>query len=130
MLADRVSACLTSGFSAVKLRVVSGTKPIYPSFLKDGSSYHQSSSFVYKFKCLFEADYIGRTNWRLETWIGQHVPVNIRQGTYHGSIRDTRSVHDSAISNTCRIMQIVKQNAGTIRSQFCAKLGPLRICVY
>lgn len=130
MLADRVSACVTSGFSAVKLRVASGTNPIYPSFFKDGSSYPQSICIVYKFKCLFETDYIGPTKWRLETGIGQYVSVNIRQSTYHGCIRDTRSVHDSAISRTCRIMQIVQQNAGTIRSHFCAELGLLSICVY
>lgn len=54
-------ACVTSGLSMVKLCVKFMTNPVCPSFVKDGLSYRQGSSVVYKFKCQYKADSVGQT---------------------------------------------------------------------
>lgn len=122
-----MSACAASGFWAVRLHVVFRTSPVFHSFVKDGLSFIQSTSLVYKFKRQCKSDYVGRTNQRHEIWIGQHVPANIRQATSNCSICDIQSVHDSAISQH---LQIVQQNTVTICSLLCAELGSLNICNY
>lgn len=71
VLADNVLACMASGFSTEKLRFIFETRSFLPSFVKDGMSYLPSSSRVYKSKRQCDYAYIGLTNQRLETLIGQ-----------------------------------------------------------
>lgn len=62
ILANKVSACVTSGFSAVRLHVVLGTNSVFFIFVKHGLSYLKNSSIVYIFKCQCEAKYVRQTN--------------------------------------------------------------------
>lgn len=97
-LADRVSACITSGFSSVKLRVLFRINSVFPSFVKDRLSYFQNSSVIYTYKCQCDAEYIGRTSVRLEARVSQHVLANIRSGDLSLCSRMTQSAYDSAIN--------------------------------
>lgn len=60
-------------------------------------SYFQSSFIVCKFKYQCEAEYLGRTNQRLEARISQYDLASRRLGSMSLSSRVTQSVHGSAI---------------------------------
>lgn len=71
---------LSPVFPAARTRVVFDTVFPSSSFAKDSLSYLQNNLVVYRFRCQCDADYIGRTDQRLETWIA-HVRINVRQCT-------------------------------------------------
>lgn len=65
--------------------------------VKDCVYYLQNSFVVYKFKCQCDIEYVGWTNKKQETRIGQHVPTTITSGNLSHSFRTTQSVDNSAI---------------------------------
>lgn len=90
-----MSDCVTSGFSTIRMHVILETSSVFPSFVKDDSSYFQCSPIL--FKCQCDADYLGRTNQRFETRIIQRVPASIRLGNLSHSSRITQPTNDSTI---------------------------------
>lgn len=89
--------CVTSCFSFVKARFVFNTILVFPSFVKYGLLYLQSSSVIYQFKYECNTNYMGRTNFWLSTRITQDMPAYIRHGGDSNSNRLTPSVCESAI---------------------------------
>ena len=64
-------------FHAVKVRSIFATKAAFHSIHKDVLPIFNQSLLIYKFKCLCNSTYIGRTNQRLEVRVRQHVPRGI-----------------------------------------------------
>lgn len=97
LLTDRILACVTLCYNAVKLCTVLQTRSAFSSFSKVWLSFFWNSSVIYKFKCHCDVVYIGWTNQRLEMRITQHMPTFLHSSSQSHVKRTTQVVHDSSI---------------------------------
>lgn len=79
----------------VKWRTIFLTRSVFPSINRDRLSHFPNSYVIYKFKCRYDAVYIGRTNQKLQIHITQNIPTYLRLS--QNRLRNTQSVHDSSI---------------------------------
>lgn len=93
ILADKVLVCITQVFHCQVAWYFFGV-----SIVKDCLFHFQNSFIVYKCKCQCDDEYMYRTNQRLETRSGQHVPATIYKIRQSLSfLQDNPEEHDAAI---------------------------------
>lgn len=117
-LADRVSACVRSGFSTDRLHVIFGVSFIFQFFFK-------SSFVLYKFKWQSDTEYLGRTNRRLETRIGPYVLVSMRLDILNNLVCAWSAIAQHFLDNPDRINKYANRF-----SQSFTEFGPLFIYTF
>ena len=99
---QRVIAAITRCYPTVLPRVILTSRPILSSAQKDVLPTINRSHLIYQFTCHCDSRYVGRTSQRLNTRIGQHVPVYVKRNTRLDKTPDSAIGRHLRDNDVCR----------------------------
>ena len=103
----KTKSAVSSCFRAADLRVIQCTKPLLSHTHKDVLPSSSLSNVIYKFTCLCDVVFVGRTLQRLEDLVKQHVPKCLLT---HLEQQSSLSVFILMASNICALFKFCSTN--------------------
>ena len=103
---SKVSKAIGDTYPAAKLNLLSQTRRIWISSVKDKISFESNSKVIYKFKCSCDLEYIERTRRRLGDRIKEHIPASFLRG--NTNLSSTSSICKNLFDSRCEIIDIKK----------------------